>query len=411
MTKKVLPEKKGKGSDTFDHRAQQAGPIFHPSVSHALGQNANGKSMEVNMIEQARTILEMHYELGEILEISELLGGTVNRTYAVSVLKEGTKQKLALRAYNIKVTEREIRFEHALIRHLRQNGFRLAADVIPLKNGATYIWAERLINGDSRPIIWAVFEFLEGEDRYTWIDTNIAAADMESAASVLADLHHASQGFVSPLGCHRDQPGILQFLPTFHQSYEKITQQAGDHAFDRRFLQERDNILKATLWADIPESDRQGLPTFAIHCDFHQGNLKYRDSEAVGVFDFDWSKIDIRLFDVALALFYFCGNWGESDTTRDTLDSDKLALFLGAYYRQCLVWPGLKPLSRQERRYLPAMLMAANLFVLQWTINDYYAVTEPDDDAYGYYFEHGVSIMNWIPQQVDLIDRITAQAG
>ena len=57
------------------------------------------------------------------------------------------------------------------------------------------------------------------------------------------------------------------------------------------------------------------------------------------------------------------------------------------------------------------MLMAANLFVLQWTINDYYAVTEPDNDAYGYYFEHGFSIMNWIPQQVDLIGRIVAQAG
>jgi homoserine kinase type II len=367
--------------------------------------------MGLNMIEQARTILETHYELGEILEISELLGGTVNRTYAVSFLKDGIKQKLAIRAYNTKVTEREIKFEHALIRHLRQNGFHLAADVIPRKNGTTYIWEESLINGDSRPTIWAVFEFLGGEDRYAWIDTNIAAADMESAAGVLADLHHASQGFVSPLGCDRDQPEILQFLPTFRQSYEKITQQAGDRVFDRRFLQERDNILKATIWADIPESDRQGLPTLAIHCDFHQGNLKYRGSEAVGVFDFDWSKIDIRLFDVALALFYFCSSWGESDATRDSLYSDKLALFLGAYCRQCRVLPGLEPFNQQERKYLPAMLMAANLFVLQWTINDYYAVTEPDDDAYGYYFEHGVSIMNWIPQQVDLINRIAAQSG
>ena len=89
----------------------------------------------------------------------------------------------------------------------------------------------------------------------------------------------------------------------------------------------------------------------------------------------------------------------------------KLALFLEAYYRQCRVWPKIEPLNQQEKEYLPAMLMAANLFVLQWTINDYYAVTEPDNDAYGYYFEHGFSIMNWIPQQVDLIGRIVAQAG
>lgn len=51
------------------------------------------------------------------------------------------------------------------------------------------------------------------------------------------------------------------------------------------------------------------MPQLPIHGDYHQGNLKYQDSRVIGVFDFEWSKIDFRLFDLALPLVYFCACW------------------------------------------------------------------------------------------------------
>ena len=44
------------------------------------------------------------------------------------------------------------------------------------------------------------------------------------------------------------------------------------------------------------------MPHCAIHCDFHPGNLKYENNRVVGIFDFDWSKIDLRLFDLRMAV-------------------------------------------------------------------------------------------------------------
>jgi homoserine kinase type II len=363
------------------------------------------------MIEQAKTILETDYSSGEIRDITQLHGGFVNRTYVASLFKDGKTHKWIIRAYNAEVAEREIQFEHALIGHLRKNGFHLAADVIPAKNGSSYLSRERRIKDTPQKTLWAVFEFLEGDDRYTWDDTHVAAADMKSAAGVLADLHQASLGFESPKGIYRDQPKIMPFLSTFRASHAGYAKTAGKGLFDRRFLQEMENIQKAAAWATIEEADGQGLPTLGIHCDFHQGNLKYRGSDVVGVFDFDWSKIDLRLFDVALAIYYFCGNWGGQGTRDDCLNLDKLALFLGSYGRRCRALPDLEPFNHQEKTYLPHMLAAANLYVLQWTINDYYTTTDPDEDQYRTYFEHGVGIMNRIPDQVDRIHGIAAQAG
>ena len=36
-----------------------------------------------------------------------------------------------------------------------------------------------------------------------------------------------------------------------------------------------------------------------MHCDYHPGNLKWVDEQGVGLFDFDWSKLDYRVFDIA----------------------------------------------------------------------------------------------------------------
>jgi homoserine kinase type II len=46
-------------------------------------------------------------------------------------------------------------------------------------------------------------------------------------------------------------------------------------------------------------------------CDDHPENLKFSDDKGVGIFDFDWSKIDYRLFDVARSRVYFTSLWND----------------------------------------------------------------------------------------------------
>lgn len=50
-----------------------------------------------------------------------------------------------------------------------------------------------------------------------------------------------------------------------------------------------------------------------IHGDYHPGNVKFQDGKVSGIFDFDWSNADLRCFDVAIALLYFCSVWNGID--------------------------------------------------------------------------------------------------
>ena len=359
------------------------------------------------MIKEAVGIVEAHFELGELLHSEELHGGYVNRSFVIRTKLNERQSKYLIRRYNPAIAENEIRFEHALISFLKANGFDLAAGVIPSKTGGTYVKQERTIAGRMHTDFWAVFEFLEGEDRYTWVDTNVAREDMINAAEVLADLHRAGHNFRTPQGAERNQPKINDFLATFRQVYAAYSQKAGKTRFDQCFLQHRDHILSVVDQALIPAQDLSRMPQIPVHCDYHQGNLKYEGSRVIGVFDFDWSKIDLRLFDLALALVYFCACW--DGPAAGSLILDKFELFLRTYNDRCASKASPGSLTGLEKAFLPSMLAAANLFVLHWTIVDFYSIENPDEDEYMVYLNHGLKLMDWIEAQKDRIVGIIDQ--
>jgi homoserine kinase type II len=158
----------------------------------------------------------------------------------------------------------------------------------------------------------------------------------------------------------------------------------------------RDNfeaICRSLNAAAALDGEFQGMQKMPIHCDYHPGNLKYRDEKCVGIFDFDWSKIDYRLFDVALALVYFTSTWDEGATA---LRPDKFSLFLQSYNDACRGLANINPLTEQEQRLLVPMLSIANLYVLNWDLVDFYSASEPDDDQFCRFFDHNIGLLHWI---------------
>ena len=133
------------------------------------------------------------------------------------------------------------------------------------------------------------------------------------------------------------------------------------------------------------------LPELVIHCDYHPGNLKFTDEQVTALFDFDWSKVDLRLFDVALALWYFCTSWQGPEDGRFRLDW--ASTFLHAY-QGYLEKPGAGPLSPDEVRYLPILINASNLYILNWTILDFYA-KDVDPKEYLVFLKHSVNFTRW----------------
>ena len=350
---------------------------------------------------QIQTIIEKQYDLGPLARIKEIFGGFVNRSYAVWTGRPERLKKFFMREYNPNIAESEIRFEHALLNHLRQNGLDIVSGVIPCRDGSTFV--KTSVQGQ-KATYWGLFEFLEGDDPYTWVKTDLTDAEFVSAANILARMHHAGRDFIKPEGADRAQPRIMEFIPTFKNIFFGYAEQAGDRRCDKLFKANKDRIFSVIDNCMAAEKNYRGMLEVPVHCDYHPGNLKYKNEKGVGIFDFDWSKVDYRLFDVALGLVYFTSEW--NGPAAGSLRMDKFALFLKSYNEKCIRLGGIAPLTKKEQEGLIPMLATGNLYVLNWDLMDFYETENMDDDEYFTYIEHNILLMHWIEAHFADINRV-----
>jgi len=340
------------------------------------------------------------YDLGRVEDVYEIFGGCINRSYRIVVQRSGIRKDYFLRKYKPGIVENQIKFEHALINHCTARGLTIAARVVANSQGATYI---KPANGES---FIAVFEFLEGEDKYAWNNPALNCEEFVSASRMLANFHTAAIGF-DPGTLQRAEPPIRELLPTLKSGFKQYTQTGSDSEFHRFFMLHLKNILVSIENSQVTEADASHMPLCAIHCDFHPGNLKYKNNRVVGIFDFDWSKIDLRLFDVCMAVDYFCCSW---DAQNDgDLHLEKVALFLNAYQDQLYQTGGMKPLVAVEINNLPGMLTAAGVCIINWIVSTYHRDDDLNDDEYLTYLKHGVRLMYSIEKHRRNISQMAAE--
>ncbi|SDE65189.1 phosphotransferase [Sporomusa acidovorans] len=346
-------------------------------------------SMEMALLRtQITEAIEKSYDIGEVTEVYEIFGGYVNRSFGIYTLKDGVQKEYFVRKYKSDITEKEILFEHKLIDFSIINGLYMAAGLIRTKNNKTYIKVQREVTE-----YYAIYEYLQGEDKYTWDNPNCNDAEYASSAEVLALVHNSTRHF-DPEGLERMEPKIMEFLPTRVPVFKEFAARELDTKYHKYYLKNIDAILAVVESSQIPESIWRQMPLNPCHNDFHPGNLKYLNNKAVGIFDFDWSKIDIRLFDVCLAIAYFCSSWdGETD---GVLRLDKCAIFLEAYQQKLKILGGLPPLTGMEKEYFPTMMAAANVYLLNWDITAYYQGSDLNEYEYIAYLSHNVRLMKWI---------------
>ena len=57
------------------------------------------------------------------------------------------------------------------------------------------------------------------------------------------------------------------------------------------------------------------------------------------------------------------------------------------------------------------MLSAANLYVLNWDLTDYYAADAPDDAEYLFYLRHNIGLMDWLASCGGEVESLVAKNG
>lgn len=356
---------------------------------------------------QIEEIVDDDYDLGRVVRAERIFGGYVNASFAVWTRTGSGEHRYFVRKYNRAITEREVRFEHALLTHLADHGFDLVSTVFPNRHGGTFVTREEVVDGAPVTVFFGVFRLLEGEDKYTWVQNRLTDKEYDSAARVLAQFHHSAFAF-DPGDLAREQPPIMEFVPTLAGTFKECAAQSDGTAFDDFFLGKLPAILDVIAKGVEVESQLGGLPVTPVHCDYHPGNQKWVDEQVAGLFDFDWSKLDYRVFDVALAVVYFCSSWEGPD--QGELRRDKAAVFVRAYQDEAARWANPGPMSARELAVLPRMIANANLFVLNWDVTYYYADADPDVDEYMVYLTENVTLMESIEDHIDELAHI-AEAG
>ncbi|MBA7481707.1 MAG: phosphotransferase [Spirochaeta sp.] len=341
------------------------------------------------------------YDIGTLTDVQEIFGGFTNRSFRIQVRRAEGKKTYFARKYNENTATEEILFEHALINHTIQNGLTIGAGIIKNRQGSTYV---QLPDGNS---IFAIFEHLDGEDKYTWDAPNLSDTEYQNAARVLADFHNAVRNF-DPDGLQRKEPPILKLWPAFPENLKKLAKQNRRGKLIPYFREQLPGILDIITSNPFSMDEAAGMPVIATHYDYHPGNLKWSGEEVVGIFDFDWTKIDLRLFDICMAVIYFCSSWaGNSD---EKLRMDKCGIFLQSYQCRLKELNGLESVNTAERGAFPKMLAIANIYLLNWEVSTFLEREDSSDDEYQTFLKHSVRLMRWISTHPSAIAETIANA-
>lgn len=280
--------------------------------------------------------------------------GFVNKTYIVEIGSE----KFVLRRSSPQTTREHLEFEVEVFRYLAEQGFALSPHLV--QNITNEYCTEQ--NG-----WWLLQKFIPGEIRASWNDTACFEGEMlRDFFRASARFSKAARGFV-PSKAYSNTA-----LPDFPKNAEKLFAGVINDLKDspgKTLLVERFPALCVLAKGTAEEFERLGwekLPQQLVHFDIHPGNVHYEGDKVVGLFDFDWARMDNRIADLASTISQSCWIVGGADNGRYL--KEKVADGLRAY-REAYGRSEFSP--EHERALLTAALPAYLLFQLLWSTQYY----------------------------------------
>lgn len=350
---------------------------------------------------QLNHLMNDYYDLGEIVDAYEIFGGYVNRSFGVIMEKDGERTDYFVRKYKRTVTKNDIEVEHALLEHLMANGMKEASGVIRTKNGETFVELEEEKEGERVKRSFAVYDFLEGDDTYDWINTNMTPEEDEEFARILAKFHNYANGFDSG---EKEEARILDYIVDFKNIFSNCHKDLGIPHHNRFLRLWKDSLPFVLEMCDKVKSDitpemLKGMPEVPCHCDIHPGNAKWKDGKCIGLFDFDWAKLDYRLFDICFALVYSCSSWEAQTDGR--LWFDRFSYYLDGYNGFLKNEGTLTPITPEEKKAFPYMMLAAGLYLLNWSTCYYTDWENYNEYEYYFYLTHIIKLLHYIDNHAD----------
>lgn len=340
---------------------------------------------------------EANYDFGKVSSLKRLTGGLINFSFLAEVENGTGPKNYYIRVYTPKKQENEIIYEHDLMRHLKNKGFPSNGIFFPAKSGKTYF--RTMIEGTEQ--FMAVQEWLDGDDRFFWAESNATKTAAVNAMKTVAQINCMANDYVPQAGCHCNDPVIEEHLKHYAHDFDFWTHELTKDHFKQNIanymLGKLDYVKKMISSSEAMFKNPVDLPRTHIHTDPHMGNFKFSGEEdkVTAVFDFDWAKMDVRLYDVAMACVAMNTSW--YCDKRGEVNLDNVSASLKAY-NEIMLNDGcsIGQLTEVEAKWLPDMMIACNLYIMRDLLRQPFENRELSDFEYLYFMIHQVESMKWI---------------
>jgi Ser/Thr protein kinase RdoA (MazF antagonist) len=286
-----------------------------PKPSYMLSRLSSNQRPDAALYQVLIHLAEL-YQLGEIRACRR-----ARRSLSLNFVVTTSRGKFVLRRHHL--SEAAVAYEHQVLDHLQQRGFPAPR---MLTDPAGRAWCT--IDGS----LYSVYEFAEGycPAHFLWPPTAWRAI-ITQYGHTLGRYHQAIAGLVP--SAHKWNG----YRPAEHRRWcegEWFRQALADI---RPLLQKptaispiddsvrsRIDAIEEMLRLESVVEERSDLSKLVIHGDYSPWNVLFRPGQPPVVLDFNESRLDLKIYDVMLATFWFA--WRGSH-----LDQDRARAFQAGY--------------------------------------------------------------------------------
>jgi Ser/Thr protein kinase RdoA (MazF antagonist) len=256
------------------------------------------------------------YQLGEIRGCRRVQHGTSSNCIVTT-----SRGKFVFRRHRL--SETQVAYEHQVLDHLQKRGFPAPR---MLANQAGQAWCA--IDGS----LYSVYEFAEGYCPANFLWTPTAWRDIITQyGRTLGEYHQAVAGLVPsvykwsgyrPAGHKRWREGewFRRALADIRPLLQKLTATKPVDDWTRSRIDAIDRMLRLESVVE----ERSDLSKLVIHGDYSPWNVLFRPRQRPFVLDFNESRLDLKVYDIVLATFWFAWRGGH-------LDQDRARAFQAGY--------------------------------------------------------------------------------
>jgi len=288
-----------------------------PKPSYLLSQLSPRKKPDALLFEVLHQVAGQ-YGLGQFQDCYQ-----APRSKSKNFIVTTSQGKFVFREQHL--SEDDIAYEYQVITHLRQHDFPVPA-MLADHNGRPWVII------DNR--LYSVYRFVSGYNpgNFLWLPA-VRRKIIVQCGRTLGKFHQATVGLEpAAYKWNAYKPGVKERWQEggwFLQALKKIRSLLQKAEFDSpldHFVLAHLDAFEQMLRLEPVIEERSELSKFVVHGDYSPWNVFFRLNQPPIVLDFNESRLELKIYDIMLAVFWF--SW-----RNNCLNQDRSQAFLEGYYQ------------------------------------------------------------------------------